>query len=79
MPVPTFVFHGSDDPIVPVRASERFRGLGNVTVTINDGLLSRAAPRARAPEVLAEVVAWIRAEGRAGVAAPAPMLPTALG
>ncbi|MEP6694294.1 MAG: lysophospholipase, partial [Chloroflexota bacterium] len=31
MPVPTYVFHGTDDPIVPVAASALLEGKGNVT------------------------------------------------
>ena len=60
MPVPTLVFHGGEDPIVPVRASERFRALANVTIRINDGLYHEQHNEPGHPEVLAEVVTWIR-------------------
>jgi len=66
MPVPTYVFHGSADPVVPVRATAVLEGRGNVTRTVNEGLRHEQHHEPEHERVLAEVVAWIRAN------APAP-------
>jgi alpha-beta hydrolase superfamily lysophospholipase len=65
MPVPTYVLHGSEDPIVPVRASEVLAGLGNVTRRVHEGLRHEQHHEREHAEVLAEVVAWIRASAPA--------------
>ncbi|HEY3335319.1 MAG TPA: alpha/beta fold hydrolase [Candidatus Limnocylindrales bacterium] len=64
MPVPTYVFHGSADPIVPPRASAVFDGIGNATRHVHDGLRHECHHEPEHEHVLAEVVAWI---GRQGV------------
>lgn len=71
MPVPTHIVHGSLDPIVPVRASERFRAVGNVTITVNEGLRHEQHNEPEHRDVLAEIVAWIRSN------APTPAAPAA--
>ncbi len=72
MPVPTHIVHGSRDPIVPVRASERFRALGNVTITVNEGLCHEQHNEPEHREVLAEIVAWIQSSAPT----PSPSAPT---
>jgi acylglycerol lipase len=59
MPTPTYVFHGSDDPIVPVRASEPIGEKGNVTRHVHHGLRHETHHEFEHREVLAEVVAWL--------------------
>lgn len=59
MPVPTYVLHGSADPIVPVRATEVFAGMGGVTRRVHEGLRHECHHDLRHADVLAEVVAWL--------------------
>ena len=61
MPIPTYVFHGSDDPLVPVSASAVLEGKGNVTRQVHAGLRHECHHEPEHEDVLAEVVAWIRA------------------
>jgi alpha-beta hydrolase superfamily lysophospholipase len=61
MPVPTYVVHGSADPIVPPRASARLEGKGNVTLRVHEGLRHETHHEPEHEQVLAEVVAWILA------------------
>ena len=63
MPVPTYVFHGTDDPIVPARASEPLGRLSNVTRHTHDGLRHECHHEPEQEHVLAEVVAWFAAQG----------------
>jgi acylglycerol lipase len=63
MPMPTYVFHGTDDPIVPVRASEPFGRLSNVTRHTHDGLRHECHHEPERDHVLAEVVAWLGTQG----------------
>jgi acylglycerol lipase len=59
MPMPAYVFHGTDDPIVPVSASEPFARLPNVTRHTHDGLRHECHHEPEHEHVLAEVVAWL--------------------
>jgi alpha-beta hydrolase superfamily lysophospholipase len=59
MPVPTFVFHGSEDPIVPLRASEPIGTKGNVTRHVHEGLRHETHHEYEHEHVMAEVVAWL--------------------
>ena len=61
MPVPTYVLHGSADPIVPVSASADLGGKGNVTRRVHDGLRYECHNEPQHAAVLAGVVAWIEA------------------
>jgi alpha-beta hydrolase superfamily lysophospholipase len=74
LPVTTYVFHGSADPIVPVTATVRLEGRPNVTRRVHDGLRHECHHEPEHEDVLAEVVAWIRANAPAtaqpGAAAP---------
>jgi alpha-beta hydrolase superfamily lysophospholipase len=63
MPVPTYVFHGSADPIVPLRASAALEGKGNVTRHVHEGLRHECHHEPEHEHVLAEVVAWIGQQG----------------
>lgn len=62
MPVPTYLLYGSDDPIVPVRASEVLAAKGNVTTRVWPGLRHESHHEPEQDQVLAEVVAWIRSQ-----------------
>jgi alpha-beta hydrolase superfamily lysophospholipase len=72
MPVPTYVFHGSADPIVPVAASAVLEGKGNTTRRVHDGLRHECHHEPEHADVMAEVVAWLQATLPAAVALPAP-------
>jgi acylglycerol lipase len=63
MPVPTYVFHGSADPIVPLRATEVFEGKANVVRHVHDGLRHECHHEPEHEEVLAEVVGWLASQG----------------
>jgi alpha-beta hydrolase superfamily lysophospholipase len=60
MPVPTYVLHGSADPIVPLRATDVFEGKGNSTRRVHDGLRHEQHHEPEHEAVLGEVVAWLR-------------------
>jgi len=66
MPLPTYVLHGSADPIVAPSASAILEGKDNLTRRVHEGLRHECHHEPEYPQVLAEVVAWIRA------AIPAP-------
>ena len=72
MPMPTYVFHGSADPIVAPAASAILEGKGNVTRRVHEGLRHECHHEPEHEQVLAEVVAWIRANAGASAAAGAP-------
>jgi alpha-beta hydrolase superfamily lysophospholipase len=61
MPVPTYVFHGAADPIVPVSVSAVFEGKGNVTRRVHDGLRHEQHHEPEHEVVLAAVVTWLEA------------------
>lgn len=66
LPVPTYVFHGSDDPIVPVAVSKPLEAKSHVTRRVHEGLRHECHHEPEQAEVLAEVVAWIRANAGSG-------------
>jgi acylglycerol lipase len=66
MPVPTYVFHGTADPIVPVRASAVFDGMSNVTRVTWEGLRHETHHEPEHERVLAGAVDWLRATVPAG-------------
>jgi acylglycerol lipase len=73
MPMLTYVLHGSADPIVAPAASAILEGKGNVTRRVHEGLRHECHHEPEYPQVLAEVVAWIRANVPASAAdVPAP-------
>ena len=62
LPVPAYVLHGTDDPIVPVSASALLDGKGNVTRRVYPGLRHEMHNEPEAPVVIGDTTAWI--EGR---------------
>jgi acylglycerol lipase len=62
MPVPTYVLHGSADPIVPPWATDVLEGKGNVTRVLNEGLRHEQHHEPEHEAVIGAVLAWI--EGR---------------
>jgi acylglycerol lipase len=67
MPVPTYVLHGSADPVVPLRASAVFDGMGNTTRRVHEGLRHECHHELEHEAVLAEVTAWIRSAAPAAL------------
>jgi alpha-beta hydrolase superfamily lysophospholipase len=61
MPVPTYVFHGTADPVVPVGASAVFDGMSNVTRVTWDGLRHETHHEPEHEQVLGAAVDWLRA------------------
>jgi acylglycerol lipase len=73
MPVPTYVFHGSSDPIVPLRATEVFEGKGNTTRHVHEGLRHECHHEPEHEHVLGEVVRWLAEQGVPVRAVEAPI------
>ncbi len=61
MPVPTYVLHGAADPIVPAASTEALGRKKGVTRRLHEGLRHECHHEPEHEAVLAEVVAWIRA------------------
>ena len=59
--VPTLVFHGSDDGLVPPTATEPFQNLPGVTRRVYPGLRHETLNEPEGPLVVADVIAWLRA------------------
>ena len=57
---PTFVIHGLDDGLVPPAASEVFEGAPGVERRTYPGLRHELHNEPEGPQVLADVVAWLR-------------------
>lgn len=68
MPIPTYVFHGSADPIVPPAASALLGTKGNVTRIVHEGLRHECHHEPEHADVLAGVVTWLRAQSQAAPA-----------
>jgi acylglycerol lipase len=58
--VPTLVFHGSDDRLVPPRATVPFEALPGVTRRVYPGLRHETLNEPEGPQVVADVIAWLR-------------------
>ena len=58
--VPTLVFHGSDDHLVPPKATLPFEGLPGVTRRVYQGLRHETLNEPEGPQVVADVIAWLR-------------------
>lgn len=58
--VPTLVFHGSDDRLVPPTATEPFEKLPGVTRRVYPGLRHETLNEPEGPQVVADVIAWLR-------------------
>ncbi len=59
LPVPTYVLHGSDDPIVPMSSSASLEGRPNVTRRVYQGLRHEMHNEAEAPSVIGDTTRWI--------------------
>jgi acylglycerol lipase len=75
VPVPTYAFHGSDDPIVPVESSAPLRDAAGVTFRIHEGLRHECHHEPEHAEVLAQVVAWLDERLPESVASTEPERP----
>jgi alpha-beta hydrolase superfamily lysophospholipase len=64
LPIPTYILHGSADPIVPTASSEVLLGHGPVTRHVHRELRHECHNEPEWREVLREVVAWVRANVR---------------
>lgn len=67
MPMPTYVFHGAADQIVPVWASEAIGRKGNVTRQVHDDLRHETHHEFEHEAVLAGVIDWLRVQRQARV------------
>ena len=59
LPVPTYVLHGTDDPIVPVSASASLERRGNVTRRVYPGLRHEMHNEPERDAVIGDTLAWI--------------------
>lgn len=59
--VPTYVFHGGDDRLVPTETSDVFGGLDNVDRRVYPGLRHETLNEPEGPEVVADLVDWLDA------------------
>jgi len=59
LPVPTYVLHGSDDPIVPMSSSASLEGRPNVTRRVYPGLRHEMHNEAEASSVIGDTTRWI--------------------
>ncbi len=59
LPIPTYVVHGADDPLVPEWASRSLEGRGNVTRRVYPGLRHETHNEPSGAAVIADTIAWI--------------------
>jgi alpha-beta hydrolase superfamily lysophospholipase len=59
LPVPTYVLHGTDDPIVPEWASRSLDGRANVTRRLYEGLHHETHNEPSGASVIDDTIAWI--------------------
>jgi len=59
LPVPTYVLHGSDDPIVPEWASRSLDGRASATRRVYQGLHHETHNEPSGPAVIGDTIAWI--------------------
>ena len=64
LPVPTYVLHGADDPIVPERASRSLEGRANVARRVYPGLHHETHNEPSGPAVIDDTIAWIAGQIR---------------
>jgi alpha-beta hydrolase superfamily lysophospholipase len=57
--VPTLVFHGSDDRLVPPTATEPFEKLPVVTRRVYPGLRHESLNEPEGPQVVADIIEWL--------------------
>ena len=61
LPVPAYVIHGSDDPIVPIDASAPIaEGRPNVTRRVYPGIRHETHNEPEGPSVVDDAIAWLR-------------------
>ena len=59
LPVPTYVVHGADDPIVPEWATRSLEGRANVTRRVYEGLHHETHNEPSSAAVIDDTIAWI--------------------
>ncbi len=59
LPIPTYVLHGTDDPIVPVSSSGSLEGRENVTRRVYPHLRHEMHNEPEAAAVIGDTIAWI--------------------
>lgn len=59
LPVPTYVLHGADDPVVPLSASASLEGRTNATRRVYPGLRHEMHNEPEAAAVIGDTIAWI--------------------
>jgi len=64
LPVPTYVVHGADDPIVPEWASRSLEGRANVTRRVYQGLHHETHNEPSGATVIDDTIAWIVSQVR---------------
>ncbi len=65
--MPTFVVHGDADPLVPPGASEPLAAVPGVERHVYPGLRHETMNEPEGPQVIADIVAWLRREVGSGV------------
>jgi len=68
--IPTLVTHGGEDPLVPAVATERLGTLPRVTRRLSSTLRHETLNEPEGPQVVAEIVAWLRTEAAAALTPP---------
>jgi alpha-beta hydrolase superfamily lysophospholipase len=58
--MPTLVYHGGDDRLVPTASSQRFEAIPTVTRRVHPGLRHESHNEPEGEQVVAGVVAWLR-------------------
>ncbi len=64
--IPTYVFHGADDRLVPISASAPLDGRPGVTRRVLPGLRHETHNEPEGPDVIADVIAWLREQVAGG-------------
>lgn len=59
LPIPTYVLHGTDDPVVPVSSSASLEGRANVTRHVYPGLRHEMHNEPEAEAVIGDTIRWI--------------------
>jgi acylglycerol lipase len=59
LPIPTYVLHGTDDPIVPVSSTASLEGTQNVTRHVYPGLRHEMHNEPQAAAVIGDTTAWL--------------------
>jgi acylglycerol lipase len=62
LPMPTYVFHGADDQIVPTGASAPLADKRRVTRRVYDGLRHEMHNEPQAAAVIGDTIAWVAAQ-----------------